>query len=93
MAYMNLNVIAVAVLAPAVLGAIVWWLARRRPMVAGLAGLLTAAIACALGAVSFMSGDARSPYQGLPPLHLLVPITLVLCLAFAYFAGVLRRKT
>jgi hypothetical protein len=92
MAYMNLQVIPWAVIGPALLGLAVWWGGRRWPVIAGLLGIVVAIGASFLGASSFMSGDHRSAYQGLPPLHLFIPMTIGLCLVLGYFCGLLKRK-
>jgi hypothetical protein len=92
MAYMTLDVIVFTVLGPAILGVVVWWLARRWPIVGGLLGAVVAAGTCLYGAISFMSGDHRSPYQLPPPLEMFIPLTLVLYLALSYFLGLLKRN-
>jgi hypothetical protein len=82
MNYFRLEVIALAVVAPALVGLVVWRILRNWPMIGGLLGVVLAAVASVFGAASFIN-ETTTGYT-LPPYLPLAVSAVALCAVMAY---------
>jgi hypothetical protein len=90
MNYFRLEVIALAVVVPALAGLVVWRLLGQWPKIGGILGVVLAAVASVFGASSFIN-EMTTGYT-LPPYLPLGASAVVLCAVLAYAFGIVKFR-